>query len=94
MMKVFYSPIVGLPHTMSYSFEGETMRAEYNGEFDEFNFAGLPDGQLIGSEVETSLIINPIMDIKKIDGVLYLTLLNPIAEDATEAEKFPEWVEV
>lgn len=57
---------------------------------DTFDFSSIPDGEL--TDIETTLPINPILKAERIDGVLSLILLNYIGADATEEEKFPEWV--
>jgi hypothetical protein len=59
---------------------------------DTFDFSSMPDGE--AEEVETTLPINPIIKASRVDGVLELELLNLIGEDATEAERFPDWKEV
>ena len=46
------------------------------------------------SMIETVLEYNPILKATKVDGILSVELLNFISEDATEEEKFPEWIEV
>ena len=44
--------------------------------------------------IETVLECNPILKAQRVDGTLSVELLNFISEDASEAEKFPEWIEV
>lgn len=92
-MKVYFSPIVW-DKTIEYTFEGELLKITIDGITDEFDFSTLPDGKLDIYSIETTLSTQPITYAEKVDGVMFLTLLNPISEDATEAEKFPEWVEV
>lgn len=60
---------------------------------DTFDFSGFSDGMLddVENAIETSLPINPIESAEKKNGELYVKLVNFIAEDATEEEKFPTW---
>lgn len=97
-MKIFLSPIVG-EEKITYTFEGETITAEYQGVVDEFDFEGLPDGVMktyddLGNEVvKTDLPLNPILSAEKKEGILEVVLLNFIDTDATEEERFPEWID-
>ena len=54
----------------------------------------MPDGQLDLSTLETTLELSPIMSAERVDGVLYVELLNRIDEQDSEFHKFPEWIEV
>lgn len=98
-MKVFLSPHVS-GERIRYSFMRETITVRYRGEMDTFDFTDMPDGELTlydneGNDlIETSLEINPILSAKRVDGVLYVELLNFIGVDATEEECFPEWIDV
>lgn len=83
-----------------YSIENEVIKATYKGVTDSFDFRGMPDGEVPYSiaknslEIETVLEVVPIVSAKKEDGVLSVELLQYIAPDASDAEKFPEWFEV
>ena len=92
-MQVLFIPVRS-EKNISYSFRGELVTAQHNGETDTFDFSDLPDGRLEPDEVATSLPINPIVLAEKKDGVLSVELLNFIRVDATDEEKFPEWFEV
>lgn len=59
---------------------------------DTFDFTNMSDGVL--ENVETVLPINPILFAKGEKGVLYIELLHFIGADATEEERFPDWMEV
>lgn len=97
-MRVYLIPIIG-GSEIKYVFNNDVIKAEYKGISDTFDFSGLPNGVLpihddIGNElVETELELNPIISAKKENEVLFVELLNFISEDATEKEKFPEWIE-
>lgn len=93
-MRVLFSPVVNLPDQFQYSFDGEKVTVTYKGVTDEFDFTGSPDGQIDLSTVETVLEFNPIMRAERADGILYLEVINSIEEDASEAYKFPNWIEV
>ena len=66
----------------------------FDGVTDTFDFTGLPDGEIDSSMVETVLEHNPIIRAKREAGVLSVEIMNFIPEDAQEADKFPEWIEV
>ena len=93
-MRIFFSPIVGLADQIQYTFDNDKITATYKGTTDTFDFTGMPDGQLDLSTLETALEVSPIMSAERIDGVLYIELLNPINEEDSEFHKFPEWIEV
>lgn len=98
-MKIYLSPQVNNERII-YEFDNDRVKITINGISDEFDFTGLPDGELELYDHETSenliqtvLPINPIISAKKKGGVLYLELINWIGENATEAEKFPDWID-
>lgn len=100
-MRIFLSPQVGLEfHKIDYSFEGESITAtlELPDETlvsDVFDFSGFTDdGEVEGNEIETSLPFSPVSFARREGGILSVQLVNLITEDSTEAEKFPEWIEV
>jgi hypothetical protein len=107
-MKILYSPQRN-DNKLVYSFEGEVVTVSYqkpleqivNGEShiiltetasDIFDFSSIGDG--IMEEIETELPANPILKAKRTDGVLSLELLNFVGSEATDEEKFPQWIEV
>ena len=94
-MNIKYSPCVSFDgKRFTYVFDGEKIEVAFDGVSEIFDFEGFPDGEMDSSLVETVLKHNPIISAKKVDGILSVELLNFISEDATEAEKFPEWIEV
>ena len=94
-MRILMSPQVMLEdQRFDFVFSGESISATFVGETDTFDFSGLPDGEVDFSKIETMLPINPILIARRVDGVLSVELLNFISEDASDAERFPEWVEV
>ncbi|MGX8233944.1 hypothetical protein [Bacillus subtilis] len=95
-MKILLSPQVPVNpiDKITYAFEEDVIRVTMpDGKTDTFDFTGLPDGELELGGVETVLEPNPLLSAKKVEGVLYVELLNYIGLDATEEEKFPEWFE-
>lgn len=90
-MRILLSPI-RTNDTISYSFEGEIITAALNGQVDVFDFSAMTDGTSI--EIVTDLPYSPIISAEKENGTLSIVLLNPISQEATEEEKFPEWMEV
>ena len=94
-MKIYKSPQVGTNDSrFEFSFSGEIITATFDGITDIFDFSGFLDGEADFSMIETMLEYNPILKAKRVDGTLSVELLNFISEDASEAEKFPEWIEV
>ena len=94
-MRILMSPQVMLEDKrFDFVFSGESITATFDGETDTFDFSGLPDGEVDFSKIETTLAYNPIIIARRVDGILSVELLNFISEDASELEKFPEWVEV
>ena len=77
---------------LTYKFNNEVITATLDGETDTFDFSTLPDG--VAEEVESTLPINPVVSAKRENGVLEVTLLKFHGPDATEAERFPEPLEV
>lgn len=94
-MRILMSPQVMLEdQRFDFVFSGESITATFDGETDTFDFSGLPDGEVDFSKIETTLPYNPILIARRVDGVLSVELLNFISEDASEFERFPEWIEV
>jgi hypothetical protein len=60
--------------------------------YDTFDFSSMPDGKL--DSVETHLPINPIISAERIDGELKVELINLIGKNATNEERFPDWIDV
>jgi hypothetical protein len=88
-MKVLYSPQVNPNKKIEYKFIGETIIATFEKVSDTFDFSSMPEGEII--DIETTLSVNPITFAKRENGILYVELLNFIAAQATEEEKFPKW---
>ena len=94
-MRIYKSPQVGADEKrFEFEFSGEMIVATFDGVNDTFDFTGFPDGEANYSMIETILEYNPIIRAKREAGVLSVEIMNFIPEDATEAEKFPEWIEV
>ena len=94
-MRILMSPQVMFEDKrFDFTFSGESITATFDGETDTFDFSGLPDGEVDFSTVETTLPYNPVIIARRVDGTLSVELLNFISEDASDAERFPEWIEV
>ena len=94
-MRIYKSPQIRADKKrFEFEFSGEMIVATLDGVSDTFDFTGFPDGEVGYSMIETVLEYNPILKATKVDGILSVELLNFISEDATEEEKFPEWIEV
>lgn len=98
-MKIYLSPQGSDGNNFKYTFIDDILTVECDGKTDEFDFTDFPDGRLQmyddkGNElVETKFEVNPLISAEKKEGVLYLELLNRISDNATEEEKFPEWID-
>ena len=96
MIKVYFSP-QRADNQIEYSFCGEMVTARIDEIEDTFDFSNLPDGELDRREdtqIKTILPVCPIISAKRMDGLLYLELLNWIGKDAPYESRFPEWVEL
>lgn len=94
MIKVYWGPQVS-ERQIEYSFNGETLTAKIDDTEDVFDFSSLPDGELNMEEpIGSTLPVNPIISVKRVDGILHLELLNWIEPDAPYESRYPEWVEM
>jgi hypothetical protein len=92
MPRIKYSPQFSTSR-ITYDLRGEVLTATLGtGESDVFDFSGLPDGRAEG--IETTLPVQPIVRAGRTTGILELELLKYIGLDASEAERFPNWIEV
>lgn len=90
-MKVLYSPVRS-DKTINYSFAGEIITVDMEEGRDTFDFTAMPDG--VAQEITTTLPFNPILRAERKDGILSVELIKYIGPDATELERFPDWMEV
>jgi hypothetical protein len=97
-MLVLYSPQINEKDILKYKFEGEKIVVTYNGETDEFDFTNMPDGMAASYGREPSLVstlpIQPVIEVKKENGILKVTLIKFINMNAIDEEKYPNWIEV
>lgn len=100
-MRIKYSPcVIDNNKMITYIFEAEKVIATYEEETDIFDFFGMPEGELKTNyltgetDIETVLNVNPIVSAKKENGILSIELKNYILPNATEEEKFPDWIEM
>ena len=92
-MKILYSPQVRYDSDKyKITISGEAITIQYHDKTETFDFTGMPNG--IG-EVESEVFdFEPIISAKRVNGVLWVEILNLIGIDATHEERFPEWLEV
>lgn len=90
-MQILYSPQKS-ENIILYKFEQDKIEVTLNGVTDIFDFSDFEDGRML--EVETTLEINPILEVVRESGNLKVKLLNFYDEDATEEVLFPTWREV
>lgn len=86
---------------LEYIFKGETIKATLNGITDTFDFSSLQEGDEVARneetgelEIETCLPILPILDARRENGQIIVTVLKYHGKDAPEEERFPEPLEV
>lgn len=92
-MRVLYSPQFNDGEKINYEIKKDIVIVEIDGETEEFDFTGMPDG--MASVLESDIFeFCPVVSAERKDGVLHLILLNFIDFDASEEEKYPEWQEV
>lgn len=91
-MNILYSPQVS-ENEMEYSFEGEKVTIRINDITETFDFSVFEEGDIL-KNIESDLPVNPFIEIKRKEGILSLVLLRFIEEDASEEDKFPDWIEV
>lgn len=98
-MKIFLAP-VRYDDRFYYEFEEDMVKATFKGVTDTFDFTSFWEGELemvdpITEEplIETDLEVNPISKAERKNGVLYVELINFIGVDATEKERFPDWID-
>ncbi len=90
-MQIKYSPCRS-DDSLVYTFDGEKVIVNYNGQEDIFDFTEMPDG--VAENIETTLPLNPIISAKREEGILYLELLYFHGPNPTHEEIFPTWMEV
>ena len=91
-MKVRFSPQVN-QNRIEYTFGNDVITATLNDVTETFDFSEMPNG--IAESIKSEVFeFDPVLSAKKENGILYLKLINFIGKDATEAERFPDWIEV
>ena len=87
--------------TIKYIFKGETIIATLNGATDTFDFSTLQEGDEVARneetgqlEVETNLPLLPILNAKRENGQVIVTVLKYHGKDAPYEERFPAPLEV
>lgn len=94
-MRILKSPQIRFDEErFAFSFDGEIITATLGEESNTFDFSAFPDGEVNWSMIETNLPYNPIIKASRVNGTLSVEIINFIAEDAPEEDKFPEWIEV
>lgn len=89
-MQIKYSPVRS-DKTIEYTFENDIIHVQTGEDTDTFDFSSFGDGEANVSEFVTTLPVNPIVSAKRVDGELFVELLNYISANATHEERFPQW---
>lgn len=86
---------------LEYIFKGETITATLNGITDTFDFSSLQEGDEVARneetgqlEIETILPLLPILDARRENGQVVVTVLKYHGKDAPDDERFPAPLEV
>ena len=91
-MRVKLTPQYNPGKAIAYTFGVDSFVAEMDGVTDTFDFSKV--SEVDPRQIKTSLPINPVVHVERLSGVLHLTLINYINEEATETEQFPQFMEV
>lgn len=99
-MIINFSPVRN-DDRLVYKFNGEVITVILNDVTDIFDFSSLNEGDEIARneetgqlEIETILPILPILDAKREDGEVIVTVLKYHGKDAPYEERFPQPLEV
>lgn len=76
-------------YTMSYEINNDILEITINGTSEVFDFTGLPDGVIDSLEIE-SLSINPIIEAKKEDGILTVSMIRFYGSEEKHIYEFEE----
>ena len=86
---------------IEYAFKGETITATLDGITDTFDFSSLNEGDEVARneetgelEIETALPLLPILNAKRENGQVIVTVIKYHDKDAPEDERFPAPLEV
>ncbi len=100
MTKVLFEPQRS-NKKLEYKFTDETITATLNGITDTFDFSELEEGDEVARneetgqlEIETTLPMLPILDARRENGQVIITVLKYHGADAPEEERFLEPLEV
>lgn len=89
--------------TITYQFAGETITATLDNQTETYDLSFIEEGQKIrplaydddGKQtihISTNFPFHPIISAKRENGVLCVELINTIGENASQEERFPEWI--
>ena len=91
-MLVKLTPQYNPNSVITYTFDSNRITATMDGVTDSFDFSKMSKIDL--RQIKTTLPLNPIVQAERVDGELYVTLINYIKKEATETELFPDFSEV
>ena len=91
-MRVKLTPQYNPGKAIAYTFGVDSFVVEMDGVTDTFDFSKV--SEVDPRQIKTSLPINPVVHVERLSGVLQLTLINYINEEAMETERFPQFMEV
>ena len=91
-MLVKLTPQYNPNSVITYTFDSNRITATMDGVTDSFDFSKMSKIDL--RQIKTTLPLNPIVQAERVDGELYVTLINYIKKEATETELFLDFSEV
>ena len=91
-MLVKLTPQYNPNSVITYTVDSNRITATMDGVTDSFDFSKMSKIDL--RQIKTTLPLNPIVQAERVDGELYVTLINYIKKEATETELFPDFSEV
>lgn len=93
-MRIYKSPQVRMNNErITYSANADKLTVTVEGVSDTFDFTNVV-GVLNMSTVRTKLNVNPLQKVERKNGIIEVTAINYIGQDATEEERFPHFQEV
>lgn len=72
--------------TQSYSVQNDVLTVTVNGVTDSFDFSTLGNGDQV-TDITTTLPVNPIINVTRVDGIIEVTMISFYGVDADEIEK-------
>src|SRR5690625_3247429 len=76
-------------HTITYACDGEAIIATVNGQTDTIDLSATPEGE--GAAITSTLTPCPVLEARREDGVLHVTLLRAVGPRPTNEDELAAW---